>query len=126
VAQRKGHREDRQYAAQNIALRYQGGSSGIRLPGYLLRWGAEEAYKCDKLRLELENFSGLRARVVLQDRFAKLFTLNPTAICVVVAQAIPTERYRQRHREYRVNFAHTLSEMKNTVVLLLVGAGTSS
>ncbi len=92
---------------------------------YHLRWGAEEAYKCDKLRLELENFSGLRTRVVLQDSFAKLFTLNLTAICAWVAQAIATERYRQRRREYRVNFAHALSKMKNTVVRLLVGAGTT-
>jgi hypothetical protein len=92
---------------------------------YHLRWGAEEAYKCDKLRLELENFSGLSVRVVLQDCYAKLFTLNLTAICAWVAQAIATERYRQRRRDYRVNFAHALSGMKNTVVRLLVGADTT-
>ncbi len=60
-----------------------------------------------------------------EDSFAKLFTLNLTAICAWVAQAIATERYRQRRREYRVNFAHALSKMKNTVVRLLVGAGTT-
>ena len=92
---------------------------------YHLRWGAEEAYKCDKLRLELENFSGLSVRVVLQDCYAKLFTLNLTALGVWVAQAIATERYRQRRRDYRVNFAHALSRMKNTVVRLLVGADTT-
>ena len=92
---------------------------------YHLRWGAEEAYKCDKLRLELENFSGLSVRVVLQDCFAKLFTVNLTAICAWVAQAIATERYRQRRRDYRVNFAHALSCMKNTVVRLLVGTDTT-
>jgi hypothetical protein len=75
---------------------------------YHLRWGAEEAYKCGKLRLELENFSGLSVRVVLQDCFAKLFTVNLTAICTWVAQVIATARYRQRRREYRVNFAPRL------------------
>ena len=92
---------------------------------YHLRWGAEEAYKCGKLRLELENFSGLSVRVVLQDCFAKLFTVNLTAICTWVAQVIATARYRQRRREYRVNFAHALSGMKNTVVRLLVGTDTT-
>ena len=61
-----------------------------------MRWGAEEAYKCDKLRLELENFSGLSVRVVLQDCFAKLFTVNLTAICAWVAQARKPEK-RQPH-----------------------------
>jgi hypothetical protein len=92
---------------------------------YHLRWGAEEAYKCGKLRLELENFSGLSVRVVLQDGFTKLFTLNLTAICAWVAQAIATARYRQRRRDYGVNFAHAWSCMKNTVVRLLVGADTT-
>lgn len=92
---------------------------------YHLRWGVEEAFKCGKLRLELENFSGLSVRVVLQDCFAKLFTVNLTAICTWVAQAIATARYRQRRREYRVNFAHALSGMKNTVVRLLVGTDTT-
>jgi len=92
---------------------------------YHLRWGAEEAYESDKLRLELENFSGLSARAVLQDSFAKLLTQNLTAICAWVARAIATEGDRQRRRDYRVNFAYALSRMKNTVVRLLVGADTT-
>jgi hypothetical protein len=89
------------------------------------RWGAEEAYTCGQLRLKLENFSGLSVRVVLQDGFAKLFTANLTAICTWVAQVVATARYRQRHRDYRVNFAHAWSGMKNTGVRLLVGADTT-
>jgi len=38
------------------------------------------AYKCEKQRLELENFSGLSPRAVLQDSVAKFFTRNLTVI----------------------------------------------
>jgi hypothetical protein len=89
---------------------------------YHLRWGVEEAYKREKCRLEIENFSGLSAQGVRQDIYAKLFTLNLTAICAWVAQAIPDRLYHHRRRAYRVSFAHALSRMKDSVVRLLLCA----
>lgn len=88
---------------------------------YHRRWGVEEGYKRAKCRGELENFSGRSARVVLQDVYAKLFTLNLTAICAWVAQAIAERLHQHRRRSYRVNFAHALSKMKDSVVRLLLG-----
>lgn len=87
---------------------------------YHLRWGVEEAYKREKCRLEIENFSGLSAQVVRQDVYAKLFTLNLAAICAWVAQAIADRLYQHRRRAYRVNFAHALSKMKDSVVRLML------
>jgi hypothetical protein len=89
---------------------------------YHLRWGVEEAYKREKCRIEIENFSGLSAQVVRQDIYAKLFTLNLTAICAWVAQAIADRLYQHRRHAYRINFAHALSKMKASVVRLLLGA----
>jgi hypothetical protein len=71
-------------------------------------------------RVEIENFSGRSAQVVLQEFYAKLLTLNLTAICAWVAQAIAEQLYQHRRRAYRVNFAHALSKMKETVVRLLL------
>jgi hypothetical protein len=87
---------------------------------YHLRWGVEEDYKREKCRLEIENFSGLSTRVVEQDVYAKLFTLNLTAICAWVAQAIAERCHQQRRRSYRINFANALSKMKDSVVRLLL------
>jgi len=87
---------------------------------YHLRWGVEEDYKREKCRLEIENFSGLSTRVVQQDVYAKLFTLNLTAICAWVAQAIAERCHQQRRRSYRINFANALSKMKDSVVRLLL------
>jgi hypothetical protein len=89
---------------------------------YHLRWDVEEAYKREKCRVEIENFSGLSAQVVRQDIYAKLFTLNLTAVCAWVAQAIADRLYQHRCHAYRINFAHALSKMKASVVRLLLGA----
>jgi hypothetical protein len=72
--------------------------------------------------IEIENFSGLSAQVVRQDIYAKLFTLNLTAICAWVAQAIADRLYQHRRHAYRINLAHALSKMKASVVRLLLGA----
>jgi hypothetical protein len=88
---------------------------------YHLRWGIEENYKRAKCRLEIENFSGRSALTVKQDFYAKLFTLNLTAILAWVAQAIADRLYQARRHSYRVNFANALSKMKHAVVRLLLG-----
>lgn len=87
---------------------------------YARRWGVEEDYKREKQRLEIENFSGRSPGVLLQDVHAKVFAQNLTAIFVLLAQWLADERYRQRRREYRINFANALSKMKNTIVRLFL------
>jgi len=87
---------------------------------YHLRWGVEEGYKREKCRIEIENFSGLSARVVQQDFYAKIFVLNLAAILSWVAQAIADRLYQTRKHAYRVNFANALSKMKDNVIRLFV------
>jgi hypothetical protein len=87
---------------------------------YHLRWGVEEGYKREKCRVEIENFSGLSAQVIKQDFYAKIFTLNLTAILSWVAQAIADRLYKERKRPYRVNFANALSKIKDNLVRLFV------
>jgi hypothetical protein len=90
---------------------------------YHLRWCVEEQYKRAKCRVEIENFSGRSALSVLQDFYAKIFTMNLTAILVWVAQAIADRLYAARRLPYRVNFANALSKMKHAVARLLLGLG---
>lgn len=87
---------------------------------YALRWAVEENYKREKQRLEIENFSGRSPLILLQDFHAKIFAQNLTSIFVFVAQWLADERYRQRKRTYRVNFANALSKMKNTLVRMFL------
>lgn len=89
---------------------------------YQLRWGVEENYKREKKRLEIENFSGRTPQVLLQDFHAKILALNLAAIFAKAAQWLVDDRYRQRKRVYRVNFANALSKMKNHIIRILLTA----
>lgn len=86
---------------------------------YHLRWPVEEDYKVIKLRAEVENWSGKNPRTVFQDFHAKIFTTNLTAILAHPAQAAVARQSQTKRYCYQVNFAHALSFMKDTVVLLL-------
>ena len=93
---------------------------------YHLRWGVEEAYKTEKCRVEIENFSGLTAQAVLQDIYAKIFMVNLSAMLAWVAQAIADRLYQTRKRAYQVNFANALSKMKDNVIRLFLGIGPAT
>jgi len=86
---------------------------------YHLRWGAEENYKRQKQWLEIENFSGKTAHSVQQDFFAKLVTLNLTAITLSASQAVVVIKTSKRKHQYKVNFAQALSKMKDNIIALL-------
>ncbi len=87
---------------------------------YHLRWGIEEGYKRQKHWLEIENFSGKSSLSVKQDYYAKLVTLNLTAILVHESQKYVDKKYKTRRLNYKVNFAQALSKMKDTVIHLLL------
>lgn len=86
---------------------------------YHHRWPVEEDYKVLKLRVEVENWSGKSPLSIYQDFHAKVFTTNLTAILAQPAQAVVAQHSQTKQYTYQVNFAHLLSKMKNTVVLLL-------
>jgi hypothetical protein len=86
---------------------------------YHNRWPVEEDYKVLKLRVEVENWSGKSALSIYQDFHAKVFTTNLTAMLVQPAQTVVAQQSQAKQYTYQVNFAHLLSKMKDTVVLLL-------
>ena len=83
---------------------------------YQLRWGVEEDYKREKQRMEIENFSGKSARIILQDFHAKVLALNLSAMMVWVAQVIADRVYAKRNHRYQINFANALSVLKNDLI----------
>ena len=87
---------------------------------YHLRWGIEEGYKRQKNWLEIESFSGKSALSVKQDYYAKIVTLNLTAMLVHESQKIADNKHNKRRLKYKINFAQALSKMKDNVVLLIL------
>jgi len=85
---------------------------------YHHRWPVEESYKVMKYRIEVENWSGKSPLSVYQDFYAKVFTMNLTAILAHPAQTVVKQQSLPKKYTYQVNFTHALSKMKDTVVRL--------
>lgn len=84
---------------------------------YQQRWPVEEDYKRLKLRLEVENWSGLTPLALRQDFYASLFTKNLAAILAHPAQQVVAIQTAARTHPYQVNMTNLLSKLKDTVVL---------
>jgi hypothetical protein len=84
---------------------------------YHMRWPVEEQYKLLKLRIEVENFSGISVLAVYQDFHAKVFTANLTAILAKPAQEIVAQDSTEKKYAYQVNMTNAISKMKDTIVL---------
>lgn len=87
---------------------------------YHLRWGVEEAYKLQKCRGELENFSGKTVRALYQDLHAKLLTMNLAAMCQFAAEDQAQHSAADRQHPYRINRSKTLSKVKYHLVCALL------
>jgi len=89
---------------------------------YHQRWSIEENYKQMKSRIEIENFTGKTVHSIYQDFYARIFSMNLTAVLVHAAQDFVDQENEDSPRSYRVNFTYALSCMKNTIVRLLLNA----
>lgn len=64
---------------------------------YRLRWEIETAYNVLKNRMKLEEFSGVRERLILQDIYCCVWLYNLTMILIIDAEkekGIPQDRYK--------------------------------
>jgi hypothetical protein len=67
---------------------------------YTKRWGAETKYLELKTRLELGNFSGKTANIVLQDIYSTLYISNLVAAISSEADEIIEERNAEKNNKY--------------------------
>jgi catalase (peroxidase I) len=86
---------------------------------YHMRWSVEENYKRLKQWVEIENFSGKSALSVQQDFYAKIVSMNLTALMVMCSQKIVSKKTKHDKLKYRVNFAQALSKMKHHLIYLI-------
>ena len=56
---------------------------------------------------------------VQQDFFAKIVTLNITAVMIAASRPIADEHTASRQHRYQINFAQALSKMKDTIIVLI-------
>ncbi len=89
---------------------------------YHLRWGIECKYDDLKNKLQVENFTGYSANSVLQDFYASMFLVNLAGALefdsrdeVEALHNKPENKY-----QYRINRNMVISELKRSVIELLV------
>lgn len=83
---------------------------------YRLRWGIETAYNTLKNRMKIEEFSGYRTRLILQDIYCTVWMYNLTMLKLIEVDqkhAIPQERYKY---EMRRNSNAAIGVMKSYFV----------
>ena len=89
---------------------------------YRQRWGIETKYNDIKNKLEIENFTGYTPDAILQDFYASLFLANLAGALefdlqeeIEAAHSDPGNKYK-----YRMNRNAVISELKRTVVEMIV------
>lgn len=89
---------------------------------YHMRWGIETKYDDIKNKLEIENFTGSSPDAILQDFYATLFLANLAGALefdlrdeIEAAHSKPVNKYK-----YRMNTNMTISELKRTVIKMLI------
>ena len=89
---------------------------------YRQRWGIETKYDDIKNKLEVENFTGYTPDAILQDFYASLFLANLAGALefdlheeIEASHSDPENKYK-----YRMNRNAVISELKRTVVEMIV------
>ncbi len=94
---------------------------------YHHRWGAEEAYKLLKCRVELEVFSGKTAQAVKQDFYAKIFMMVMCAILSFpIAEQIKKEAVATRRKhDHQINKTNAIGFLRKGWVALWIHEKTT-
>ena len=89
---------------------------------YHLRWGTEEAYKLLKSRIEVEAFSGLTARSIYQDFYAKILMMT---FCAILSYPIEEKVKREYAKEktqnkfdQQINKTNAMAVTKDNLIYL--------
>lgn len=82
---------------------------------YFLRWGIETTYGFEKVRAEIENFSGKSQIIIEQDFHASILHINMTIVLALESKEDLDKSKKIKHRKYKydINYSIALGYMKN-------------
>jgi hypothetical protein len=91
---------------------------------YHFRWNQEENYKLLKARMEVERFTGKTATAVMQDFYAKLFTMSLMASYAhpIEAKVIAEHKADEENRQYdqKINRTYALAQTRGILVAIFI------
>ena len=87
---------------------------------YHMRWGIETAYETLKDRLQIENFTGTRPGLLLQDIYSTIYVSNLAEDIIRDAEAELDEKEKHRKHKMMVNRTLSIGILKNDLIYILL------
>ena len=85
-----------------------------------MRWGIETAYETLKDRLQIENFTGTKPVLLLQDIYSTIYISNLAEDIIRDAEAEPDEKESHRKHKMMVNRTLGIGILKNDLIYILL------
>lgn len=87
---------------------------------YHMRWGIETAYEILKNRLQLENFTGTKPILILQDIYSTIYVSNLSEDIIRDAEAEITEKVKKRKYKMIMNQTVSIGILKNDLIYIFL------
>lgn len=87
---------------------------------YHMRWGIETAYETLKSRLQMENFTGTKPPLLLQDIYSTIYVSNLAEDIIRDAEEELDEKEKNRKHKMAVNQTLGIGVLKNDLIYILL------
>ena len=87
---------------------------------YHMRWGIETAYETLKSRLQLENFTGTKAILLLQDIYSTIYLSNLAEDIILDAERELDQKETEKKHKMMINQTVSIGILKNDLIYILL------
>lgn len=87
---------------------------------YQMRWGIETAYETLKDRLQIENFTGTKPVLLLQDIYSTIYISNLAEDIIRDAEVELDEKEKHRKHKMMINRTLSIGILKNDLIYILL------
>ena len=84
-----------------------------------MRWGIETAYETLKSRLQLENFTGTKPILLLQDIYSTIYLSNLVEDIILDAERELDQKEANRKHKIMINQTVSIGILKNDLIYIL-------
>ena len=85
-----------------------------------MRWGIETAYETLKSRLQLENFTGTKPILLLQDIYSTIYLSNLVEDIILDAERELDQKEANRKHKMMINQTVSIGILKNDLIYILL------
>ena len=89
---------------------------------YHMRWGIETAYETLKSRLQLENFTGVKPVIILQDIYSTIYVSNIAQDIIQDAEKELDKKELQHKHKMKINQTLSIGMLKNDLIYIILEA----